>query len=149
MKATVCLFFFPFIVFAGEENILRKKDVPIPVMEMFQKKFPSTKKVKWEKEGELYEAKFIKDKKEVEVLLDKEGNWRNISTEYSLKQLPHKLLLEWMNSFYIDWHILEINKVEVQQEEITYQFKVEKDTLERIIIYNERGEFLKEIIVSY
>jgi hypothetical protein len=148
MKSLLFLLFFPVALFAGEDIPVKKKAVPQPVLEMFLKKFPYVKKSKWEKEGELYEAEFKLDKRETEVLFDKEGNWKEIATEYKLTEVPQKLMLVWLQSFYIDWITTEIKKIEFPEEPTTYNFTVTKDDMEREIIYDEKGTLLKEIILK-
>jgi len=142
------LLLIPFSLLAGEDIPVKKKDVPQPVLEMMQKKFPAVKKVKWEKEAELYEAEFKLNKKETEVLFNAEGNWKEIASEFKLTEVPQKLMLAWLQSFYIDWVTEEIEKKEFPQEPTTYHFTVTKDDMEREIIYDERGNLLKEIILK-
>ncbi|MCC7051289.1 MAG: hypothetical protein IT239_05875, partial [Bacteroidia bacterium] len=53
---------------------IQEKDVPASVKASFQKHYPNIKEVKWDKEGEKFEASFDLHKIDNSVLFDAKGN---------------------------------------------------------------------------
>ena len=78
---TICLFIYASILFLSCENEeeISASEVPQPVMNAFQSKYPNITPGKWVKENEkgktVYEAKFKNNDKEVEAEFDESGNF--------------------------------------------------------------------------
>ncbi len=81
---TMVLMLFAIIAIAQK---IQEKNVPSDVKATFQKKYPTAKKVRWDKEEEKYEASFELNKTDNSVLIDVQGNI--IETEVEIK-LNHR-----------------------------------------------------------
>ena len=79
---------------------MQEKNVPANVKSTFQKKYPTATAVKWDKEGEKYEASFDLNKTDNSVLLDAQGNSIETEVEIELTQLP-KGILDYMKTIFI------------------------------------------------
>src|SRR5438132_1209753 len=88
------LFFISALVISGsagfaQEQKIDAKDVPAPVMAKFKAFYGEIAKVKWEKEGNNYEAAFkTSDKKKMEITYSPEGNTMEKEWEMKKGDLP-------------------------------------------------------------
>jgi hypothetical protein len=146
----VFILFMPFIISATEyvPEKVKKRNVPEVVVENMQKKFPAVKRIKWKKAGSLYIAVFRIENKKTEATFMQGGGHLGISTEYKLKELPDKLLLSWLQGFYIDWSTEKISRIEMSGELPVFHFRVSKYDMVREIVYNEKGDLLNEILLE-
>ena len=62
--------------------------IPGVVKKSFEKSFSDIKKVKWDKEGHDYEARFKKDGKKMSATFDKDGTWKETETGIKVGDLP-------------------------------------------------------------
>ncbi len=84
MKKLLLAFVALSVVALSACNQNKKETAPEKVQTSFHKQFPKVKKVKWEKEGNnLWEAEFVKNKREFSVKFNTEGIWKE--TEYKIK----------------------------------------------------------------
>ena len=74
------------------------KDVPGPVKASFEKTF-AAKDVKWDKEGDNYEASFKQKGNEMSVVLDASGNTVETEVEIAKSELPAAVLEKGEESF--------------------------------------------------
>ncbi len=67
--------------------------VPKAVKTAFNKKFPTVKKVDWDKEGTAqWEAEFKLNKKDMSANFDNRGNWKETETELENNAVPAVVL---------------------------------------------------------
>ena len=64
------------------------QNVPAPVKESFEKKFPNTVVKKWDKEDGGYEANFTSNGKTMSATFDASGNWKETETDIKVSELP-------------------------------------------------------------
>ncbi len=78
------------LLLAGSASAQKLKvaQVPAAVVAGFNRQFPQAREVKWEKEGEQYEAGFEQGKQELSALLDASGKLVETETEINVDQLP-------------------------------------------------------------
>ncbi len=135
LASVLVIFLFATFAFAQKE-----KSIPTYVKSTFQKKYPTAKNVKWDKEGENYEASFELRKVNHSILMDAQGNI--IETEIGIEatQLP-KGVLEYVKKHYPNKQIKEIAKITDAKETITYEVEIKGIDL----IFNTNGLFVKEI----
>ena len=135
LASVLVIFLFATLAFAQKE-----KSIPTYVKSTFQKKYPTAKNVKWDKEGENYEASFELRKVNHSILMDAQGNI--IETEIGIEatQLP-KGVLEYVKKHYPNKQIKEIAKITDAKETITYEVEIKGIDL----IFNTNGLFVKEI----
>jgi len=86
MKKLICLIV---ILFGMSCLVEAQTNVPATVTEGFTKKFPTAKKVKWEKENDTeYEATFKMDGKSLSAIFNNHGSWMETEWEVRIKELP-------------------------------------------------------------
>jgi parvulin-like peptidyl-prolyl isomerase len=118
---------------------LSDKDVPQAVQAALQKAYPSLKEVKWEKEGNNYEASFDFNKTEYAVLFDAKGNVVETEVKIELKQFP-ELVSSYVATHYQAQKIKEAAKITDAKGVVTYQAEIKGADL----IFDSKGNFIKE-----
>ena len=119
---------------------LQEKDVPIPVKSIFQKQYPNSKEVEWEKEGENFEAEFELNKIEQSVLFDAKGNILETEVEIELSQLP-KGVLDYVTTSYKVKSVKEAAKITDAKGIVTYEAEIKDLDL----LFDSNGKFIKEL----
>lgn len=111
--------------------------IPQGVLDAFAKQYPGVK-AKWEQEHGNYEATFEKDKHELNVTYDPQGNLIETEEEINISEAPATI------STYIEQHyhkkIKEIERVKDAKGVITYEAELGKVEL----IFDANGQFVKE-----
>jgi len=118
---------------------LQEKDVPTLLKTTFKKQYPNTKEIKWEKEGENFEAEFELNKTEQSVLFDAQGSILETELEIELNQLP-SAVLEYIKANYKGQSVKEAAKITDANGKITFEAEVGKMD----VLFDESGKFLKE-----
>ena len=119
---------------------IQEKDVPASVKASFQKNYPNIKEVKWDKEGEKYEASFDLNKIDNSVLFDAQGNLLETEVEIKLNQLP-KGVLEYVKANYKGQNVKEAAKITDAKGTVTYEAEIKGMDL----LFDSNGKFIKEI----
>ncbi len=66
-----------------------QSNVPAAVKTAFSKKFPTVKKVDWDKEGKTqWEAEFELNEKDMSANFDLQGNWKETETDIEEDEVP-------------------------------------------------------------
>lgn len=115
------------------------KNVPQTVISSFQKAYPTAKAVKWDKEGENYEASFDLNKTDYSVLYDANGNLQETEVEIETSQLP-KAVTDYVAAQYKGQKIKEAAKITNAQGAITYEAEIKGKDL----MFDSTGNFLRE-----
>ncbi len=119
---------------------MQEKNVPANVKSTFQKKYPTATAIKWDKEGENYEASFDLNKTDNSVLMDAQGNIIETEVEIELTQLP-KGILEYVKTHYTVKQAKESAKITDAKGTVTYEVEIKGMDL----IFDNNGKFIKEI----
>jgi hypothetical protein len=119
---------------------MQEKDVPAPVKNAFQKQYPTASDVKWDKEGEKFEASFDLNKTDNSVLFDAQGNILETEVEIELNQLP-KGVLEYVKANYKGQKVKEAAKITDAQGKVTYEAEIKGMDL----LFDANGKFIKEV----
>lgn len=119
---------------------IQDKDVPAAVKTTFQKSYPTTKEVKWEKEGDKYEASFDVNKVDNSVLFNANGNIIETEVEIELNQLPSGIL-EYVKTHYSGQKVKEGAKITDTKGVVTYEAEIKGLDL----LFDSNGKFIKEI----
>ncbi|MCW5908347.1 MAG: PepSY-like domain-containing protein [Chitinophagales bacterium] len=119
---------------------LSDKDVPQSVKSAFQKAYPNTKEVKWDKEGSNYEAEFDYNKTDYSVLFDAKGNLIETEVEIEVSQLP-KSVTEFVSKHYTGQKIKEAAKITDAKGVVTYEAEIKGMDL----LFDSKGNFIKEL----
>ncbi len=119
---------------------IQEKDVPALVKASFQKQYPNIKEVKWDKEGEKFEASFDLNKIDNSVLFDSKGNILETEEEIELAQLP-KGVLEYVINNYKGQNVKEAAKITDANGIVTYEAEIKGMDL----LFDSNGKFIKEV----
>jgi dUTPase len=119
---------------------IQDKDVPAAVKATFQKSYPNTKEVKWEKEGDKYEASFDVNKVDNSVLFNANGEVVETEVEIELNQLPSGVL-EYVKTHYSGQNVKEGAKITNAMGVVTYEAEIKGMDL----LFDTDGKFIKEM----
>jgi ribosomal protein S5 len=123
-------------------STIHATEIPDAVKTAFQQKFPTVKKVKWEKEKtNEYEASFMLDNKEVSVLYLPDGKLKEIETEISVSELP-KAVKEAINKKHPNAKIDEAAKIERSDNSIVYEAEVKIGGKKTDLLFDEKGNIV-------
>ena len=114
-------------------------EVPAAIQNAFQQKFPTAKKVKWEKEkSNDYEVSFVLNGKEVSALYSPEGQLKETETEISISELP-KAVIDALNKKYPNIRIDEAAKIERADNSIIYETEVKIKKKKTDVLIDQNG----------
>ena len=88
MKKITLIFILGLGVSCGYAQKVKESEVPQAVKTAFAKAYPKAKDVKWDKEGNDYEASFDINKSDASVLFASNGTVKEVETEIEQNQLP-------------------------------------------------------------
>ena len=128
-------------LFAQSEEKSKKITVPTNVKEAFTKDFPG-KKVKWEKEGDNFEAEFKVKGSDASAVYDKKGYRKEIEITIKTVELPNEAL-QYVNKNYPKSKIMEAAKITNDKNLVTYEAEVKKEGKTYEILFNDNGKFIK------
>ena len=116
---------------------------PQKVKEAFSKKFPTVKKVKWEKENATeWEAEFKINKVEYSANFLEDGTWQETEHEIDEKTIPHNIKTVLTEAF----PGYEIEEAEISETNngTVYEFEFEKgeNNMEVVIVFD--GNIIKK-----
>ena len=135
--ATMVVMLFATLTFAQK---MQKKNVPANVKSTILKKYPTAKAIKWDKEGEKYEASFNLNKIANSVLMDAQGTILESEVEINLTQLP-KGVLDYVKTNYTGKQTKGGAKITDAKGTVTYEVEIKGMDL----IFDSNGKFIKEI----
>ena len=116
--------------------------VPQKVKEAFTKKFPTVKKVKWEKETATeWEAEFKMNKVEYSANFLEDGSWRETEHEIKEKDIP-KNVKSTLTTTFPDYEMEEAEISETQNG-IVYEFEIENGETEMEVTIDPNDKFVK------
>lgn len=115
------------------------KDIPASVKAAFQKAHPDAKDVKWEKEGDNFEAEFEQGKTEQSVVLNAQGSILETEVEIAVTELPQKAK-DYVAANYKGQAVKEAAKITDAKGAISYEAEIKGKDL----IFDAAGTFLKE-----
>ena len=122
---------------------LKAIEVPDAIEKAFQQKFPTAKKVKWEKEkSNNYEVSFVMDNKEISALYSPEGQLKETETEISISDLP-KAVVDALNKKHPNVKIDEAAKIERSDNSIVYETEVKINKKKTDLLFDLNGNETK------
>lgn len=119
---------------------VQEKNVPANVKTTFKKTYTAVTEVKWDKEGENYEASFDLNKKANSVLINAQGNVIETEVEMELRRLP-KGILDYVKTHYVGRQAKEGAKITDAKGIVTYEVEIKGMDL----IFDSNGKFIKEL----
>lgn len=139
MKKTILLILG--IIFSTA--ILNATEVPDAIEKAFQQKFPTAKKVKWEKEkNNDYEASFVMNDKEVSALYSPDGQLKEIETEIPVSEIP-KAVLDALHTKYPNSKIDEAARIERSDNSVVYETEVKINKKRTDLLFDVNGNETK------
>lgn len=116
------------------------KNVPAIIKSAFQKQYPDSKEVKWEKENGNYEAEFEVGETDYSVLIDASGNIIETEIEISVDALPANAK-EYISQNHAGRKIKEAAKISDTKGTVTFEAEIKGTDL----IFDSNGNFIKEV----
>lgn len=119
----------------------QKDKVPSVVKEAFSKKFPTVKRVNWQKEEvNEWEAEFKLKKKEYSANFLDDGTWQETEYEVDENEIPEHIISSVKASF--SGYKIEESEVSVTVHGINYEFEIEKGKSEMAITIDSNGKII-------
>lgn len=120
-------------------------NAPEKVTLAFTQKFPTAKKVKWDKENESeWEAEFKLDGKEYSANFALNGDWQETEHEIKESEIPANVLAILNQNF---------SKFEIEESEISetntgkaYEFEIEVDEAKYEVSIDAQGKLTKKMV---
>jgi len=122
-------------------------EIPKPVKTAFAKKFPSVKKVDWEKGSDSeWEAEFKMNKTEYSANFASDGKWLETEHEISKKEIPQKI----KSALDSEFNTYKIEEAEISETAAgsVYEFELEKAEKTLEVAFNLDGKKLKEELIE-
>lgn len=148
----LCAFTFSAALYASnwEDG---KARIKIEVLNAFQQKFPNATDVEWEKEGRYYVAEFKsllntgtnRQICDMEAWFDSKANWKMTVSDVVYQILPAAIKEAFTSGNFGTWKVDDAHIVERDGKENLYLLEVEQGRNERDLIYNHKGELVKEL----
>lgn len=135
----IALVFIALITFAFTSS----DNAPEAVKKAFAKKFPTAKKVAWEKESDTeWEAEFKMDKVEYSANFLNDGTWQETEHEIKKSEIPQQVL----SSLETNFPDFEIEEAEISEKAAGtfYEFEIEKVKTEWEVTLDATGKILKK-----
>lgn len=140
MKKTLVVFAIAFCstLFAQKAEKSDNASIPTNVKEAFAKKYPTVKKVKWEKEDTTYEGSFVFNKVETSVVMDSKGSILETEKEMAVSKLSSKITA-YVAKNYPKQKIKEAAEIVDSKNKKTFEAEVKGLDL----LFDENGNFIK------
>ena len=116
---------------------------PQKVKEAFAKKFPTAKKVKWEKENaNEWEAEFKMNKVEYSANFLEDGTWKETEHEIDENDIPQNVKAALASSF--PGYEMEEAEISETQNGTVYEFEIEKGETQMEVAIDPNGKIVKQ-----
>lgn len=123
---------------AQEKKVGKKDAPPTSVSAAFNKAFPGSSNVKWEKEESDYEVGFMQNGKEMSAVYDTKGSLKETEVLMNVSELP-QAAQDYVKKNYKNATVKEAAKITKADGEVVYEAEVNKKDL----IFDTAGKFLK------
>lgn len=120
-----------------------KDEVPQAVKDAFMKKFPTAKKVDWEKESEAeWEAEFKMGKMEYSANFLQNGTWKETEHEIEISDIPANVMASLKSNF--PGYDLEESEISETATGMVYEFTIEIGEEELEVAIDTTGKVVKK-----
>jgi len=143
MKKLIAILVCHGLVSCALAQKLKGDEVPQTVKTAFQKTYPTVKSVKWEKEGDAFEASFDLQKEEMSALFDAAGNLKEVETEIEVGAMPTAVRNS-LTREYANYKVREAAKI-VSENVTTYEAEMKKGKESFDLIFSADGKLLKKV----
>jgi len=145
MKKALIGIAFVFTAIVGIACATPDKDkVPQAVKDAFMKKFPTAKKVDWEKESETeWEAEFKMDKIDYSANFLQDGTWKETEHEIEISDVPANVMASLKSNF--PGYDIEESEISETATGMVYEFEIEKGESELEVAIDANGKVVKKV----
>ncbi|MEJ7675574.1 MAG: PepSY-like domain-containing protein [Chitinophagaceae bacterium] len=119
---------------------VKQAEVPAGVKQAFQKQFPNSKEVKWEKEQNNFEVNFEQNHQEMSALFNTSGVIEETEVEIKKSMLP-SMALTYISKNYKGAKIKEAAMITKADGEVNYEAEVKGMD----IIFTKDGRYIKTV----
>ncbi|WP_445738728.1 PepSY-like domain-containing protein [Mariniflexile sp.] len=121
--------------------------VPQKVKDAFSKKFPTAKKVKWDKENATeWEAEFKMNNTEYSANYLEDGTWKETEHEIDEKEIPQNVKSSLMSA-YSGYKIKE-SEISETKNGMLYEFEIKKGEIMVEIAIDANGNIVKKEVMK-
>lgn len=114
------------ILVSGYATYAQKTSAPKNVQDAFNKKFPTAKEVKWDKENESeWEAEFTMDGHEYSANFTTDGKWKETEHSVSSSDIPFNVKKTLTSEF--SGYDIEESEISETKDGLIYEFTIEKE----------------------
>lgn len=143
MKKSIIVMAIVMVSLVSFAQKTKEQNVPQKVKNTLLQKFPNAKEVKWDKEGNNFEASFDLNDVDNSVLFNQEGKIVETEIEIKVNQLP-KNALQYLNNNYKNQKIKEAAKIVTENGNTIYEAEIKGKDL----FFDENGNVIKRDKVS-
>ncbi len=123
------------------------QNVPQNVKNAFEKKFPTAKSVKWEKESDNeWEAEFKMNKVEYSANFGNDGMWMETEHEIAESEMPMAVKMS-LNKNFRGYNVVEM-EISEKASGMLYEFEVEKGSSKMEVALDASGKVVKKEMKS-
>ena len=121
----------------------KTEKIPQNVKEAFTKAYPNVKEVKWDVEGEEYEASFKLKGTDVSVVIDNDGEIEETETEIAVSELPSNII-PYITKNFKGYKVTAAAKIVKEDNDVTYEAEITKYKTHKDLIFNQDGIIVKK-----
>jgi len=143
MKKSIIMMVILMASLASFAQKTKEQNVPQVIKNAFLQKFPKAKEVKWDKEGNNFEASFDLNDVDNSVLFNKEGKIVETEIEIKVNQLP-KNARQYLNNNYKNQKVKEAAKIVTEKGTTIFEAEIKGKDL----FFDENGNLINRDKVS-
>jgi len=120
------------------------QNAPAAVVAAFQSKYPTVRKVSWEKDGKAYAARFHDRDESCTARFSEKGEWLDAVRKINFGELRNNVRNALSQGQYATWRAYEVNEIIERNKEPRYRIRVRSsdDQSERYLFYDAKGQVL-------
>ena len=128
----------------GTDEGISINEIPTDVVDDFDSRHANSSGIKWEKEGNYYEAEFTENGVEKEIVYDLDGNWVQTECEISLDDVP-QAANDYIAANYPEAKIEEAESINRAEGDFV-EVEIQDGKNERELLFDTSGNFIEEVI---
>ena len=134
---------------SDDNDDINVSSVPSGVISTFESMYPTAVRVKWEREGNLFEAEFIMNNEKYEAYFNQDGTWVRTTKELAPRaNLLPSAVQTYISTNYAGWKIDDIDFIQTPTVEF-YKIELEKSGERDVtLIIKEDGTVIGDFVDS-
>lgn len=142
MKSLKILAIVLFAIGFAKAQDLNSADVPFNLRDTFNKEYPKTSDVEWEKELDNYKVEFDLNRRDHEVWYSASGNMLKKEQEITEAEIPETIRAT-IKSKYAGYRVDDVEMVWKNNVK-TFEIELEKGQDEKHLIFDDKAKVLSE-----